>query len=77
MPYSADKLKINESAIILEVLESPLKINLLEMGFLPGKELRLLHAAPFNGPLAFKIDGTTLALRISEASLIKIKGNID
>ncbi|MDN3203381.1 FeoA family protein [Algoriphagus sediminis] len=73
MSLSADQLKLAEYGLIIEISDSPLKINLLEMGFLPGKKIMLSHAAPANGPLAFQIDGSTLALRKSEAALIQIE----
>ncbi len=73
MSQSADQLKLSESAVIIDIADSPLKINLLEMGFLPGKRIMLSHIAPASGPMAFRMDGSTLALRKSEASLIKIE----
>ena len=46
---------------------------MMEMGVLPGKKISLLKKAPFNGPMAFIIDGNVLALRIEEANLIHLK----
>ena len=46
---------------------------LVRMGVLPGKKISLLKKAPFNGPMAFIIDGNVLALRIEEANLIHLK----
>jgi len=73
LPLTADALPISKSAQIIDILNSPLKINLMELGFLPGKELTLNFAAPFGGPMAFQLEDTVLALRKSEAALIKIK----
>lgn len=72
-PMTADTLPLNKSGKILEILPSPLKINLMELGFLPGKKITLQHMAPSGGPLAFKMDETLLALRKSEASLIRVE----
>lgn len=72
-PMTADQLPLNHSGKILEILPSPLKINLMELGFLPGKYLTLHHKAPSGGPLAFQMDETLLALRSNEAALIRIE----
>lgn len=73
MILTADTLPVSKSALITEVSDSPLKINLLELGFLPGKKVTLNYAAPFGGPMAFLLEGTVLALRKSEAALIQIQ----
>ena len=45
----------------------------MELGFLPGKYITLQHKAPSGGPLAFQMEETLLALRKSEAELIRIE----
>jgi ferrous iron transport protein A len=70
---TADTLPLHSSGKILEILPSPLKINLMELGFLPGKKITLHHMAPSGGPMAFQMDETLLALRKSEASLIRVE----
>jgi ferrous iron transport protein A len=72
-PMTADTLALNHSGKILEILPSPLKINLMELGFLPGKKITLQHLAPSGGPMAFQMDDTLLALRKSEAALIRVE----
>jgi ferrous iron transport protein A len=73
LPMTADTLAINSSGKILEIMPSPLKINLMELGFLPGKKITLQHLAPSGGPMAFQMDDTLLALRKSEAALIRVE----
>jgi ferrous iron transport protein A len=70
---TADQLPLNRSGKILEIFASPLKINLMELGFLPGKYITLQHKAPSGGPMAFQMEETLLALRKSEAELIRIE----
>jgi ferrous iron transport protein A len=70
---TADQLPISKSAVIKDVLDSPLKINLMELGFLPGKKITLQHVAPLNGPMAFRLEESTLALRKAEAALLDIQ----
>ena len=72
-PMTADTLPLNSTGKILEISPSPLKINLMELGFLPGKKITLQHLAPSGGPMAFRMEETLLALRKSEASLIQVE----
>jgi Fe2+ transport system protein FeoA len=44
---------------------------LIEMGFYPGKHVKVLFRAPFNGPFAIDAGGAVLSLREDEASLIE------
>lgn len=70
---TADFIPVTHAAIIQEILDSPLKINLMELGFMPGKRITLHYSAPMGGPMAFKLDETILALRKNEASLIEVQ----
>jgi Fe2+ transport system protein FeoA len=65
------------AATVLEVQESSLKVKLLEMGFLKGKELKVLYRAPFGDPIAVDINGYVLSLRKNEASLISVEPKAD
>ncbi len=72
MPIPANQLDLLSTGTIESIKDSPLKINLLELGFLPGKKITLTHTAPGKGPLAFRLGATTLALRENEAALISV-----
>lgn len=65
-------LKVGEKGIIEEFSLDLIPLNLLEMGCLPGKEVRLLQLAPFKDPLYIKVNGSHLAIRRDMASLINI-----
>lgn len=69
---TADQLAIGQNAKLEEIKSSPLTINFLEMGFLPGKVLRVIRKAPFKGPIAFLLDGNIIALRPYEASFLGV-----
>jgi ferrous iron transport protein A len=73
MLKTADQISVTQTAIIKEIIDSPLKLNLMELGFLPGKVITLKHSAPMGGPMAFQLDETILALRKTEASLIEVQ----
>lgn len=70
--YTADLAVPYEQMEVEEVVESEISLKLLEMGIMPGKFLTLLYIAPFGDPLAFKFEETMIALRKSEARLIKV-----
>lgn len=44
-----------------------------ELGIRHGSILKLLHAAPFNGPKLFQTSTTLLALRSEELECLKLK----
>lgn len=45
---------------------------LMEMGVIPGVELRVIKAAPFGDPIEVRVRGYSLAMRKSEASAIEV-----
>ena len=50
-----------------------LQSRLVEMGILPGVEIRLIKKAPFKGPIAFKIRGYEVSLRHGDAEQILLQ----
>lgn len=63
-----DKVKI-------EKLEDDLEIRgrLLDMGFTKNSEIECILKSCFNGPVAYKIKNTVIALRKKDASKILVK----
>jgi len=55
-----------------EVAESPIQAQMHELGILEGKSIRLLHKAPFNGPLVFEIGSSKICISIQEAAYIHV-----
>ncbi|MCH6232892.1 FeoA family protein [Cognataquiflexum rubidum] len=70
---TAAELSLQQSSIIESIRESDISINFLELGILPGKEIKLLKKAPFGGPMAFLIEENIIALRQQEAIMINLK----
>ena len=70
-----NSLQPGETAIVDQFkAKLPLQSRLVEMGILPGVELRLVKKAPFNGPLEFKIRGYHILLRWKDAGQILVQG---
>ena len=52
--------------------ESSVSKRLMEMGMIPGTEVRVIKAAPFGDPIEVRVLGYRLALRKNEAASIEI-----
>ena len=55
-------------------LEGVLRRRLLDLGFVKGAEVLVLQRSPLGDPVAFRVSGTTVALRNEESS--KILGEV-
>lgn len=65
-------LQIGELGYIAEEALENIPLKLLEMGCLPGAEVRLVQVAPLQDPLYIYINGSHLAIRKDTASKISI-----
>jgi ferrous iron transport protein A len=65
-------LKIGEKATIQRFKDELMSLKLLEMGCLPGTEVKLSHVAPMGDPICIRVAGYSLSLRLDEASTILI-----
>ena len=70
MSKSASNLLPGETGIVETIKNSTLTLKLLEMGFLPGKNMKMMRKAPGGSPLYFDLEGNYLALSIEEAESI-------
>ncbi|WP_053186300.1 ferrous iron transport protein B [Sunxiuqinia dokdonensis] len=67
------EVKNNETVIITKVLgHGSFRKRIMEMGFVTGKEVKVIKNTPFKGPIEFKILDYNITLRRSEASLIEV-----
>ena len=70
------ELKTGHSAKILKVGgEGALRQHFLDMGVIPGAELKLEKLAPLGDPMELRIHGYELTLRLDDAKLIDIEEN--
>ena len=61
-----NELKVGESAVVKGVGgECALRQHFLDMGLIPGAEVRLVKMAPMGDPIEIKIYGYALTLRVS------------
>lgn len=67
------EVKHSETVVITKVLgHGSFRKRISEMGFIKGKEVKVIKNAPFNGPFEFKIINYNISLRKSEADLIEV-----
>jgi len=66
-------LKRGQKAIITSVITDKIPLKLLEMGCLPGNEVRLLQTAPFSCPMYLNVNGSHLAIRKEVAEQIEVE----
>ena len=73
MRTTIHSLKKDQQATILDFDIDLIPLKLLEMGCLPGNDVKLLQIAPFGDPLYLDINGSHLAIRIETAKLIEVE----
>ena len=73
MSLTIADLKKGESAVITDSSSNDIPLKLLEMGCLPGNEVKLLQLAPFSDPMYLNVNDSFLAIRKETASLIVIE----
>lgn len=70
---SLTELTIGATAKISSVeVEGLLRRRVLDLGLIPGTLVQCLRKSPAGDPIAFRVRGTTIALRSGDANLIKI-----
>ncbi|WP_240731514.1 MULTISPECIES: ferrous iron transport protein A [Hymenobacter] len=72
---SVKDLRLGESATICCLQDPEMALKLLEMGCIPGTQVRLNSRAPLGCPITLVLgdEDYTLSLRVSEAATILLK----
>ena len=52
---------------------SDLKAKLLNLGLIPGKEIKVLYKSPGKDPVAYEVSGATFALRKEDTEKILVE----
>ena len=72
--FPLSRLSLGKSALVLSLsAEEPLKGRLMDLGFVPGSEIRPLYAAPMGDPRAYLICDTVIALRQRDAATVAVE----
>lgn len=68
------QLSPGQKATILKInAHGDLGRRIRDMGLMPGTHLEVMGKAPLRDPVALRIEGTTIALRNSEADYITVE----
>lgn len=70
---SVADLKVGEKGTICCFSDKKMSLKLLEMGCLPGSEVKICCKAPFGDPICIMVSGYNLSLRLEEAGTIILK----
>ena len=73
MKKTLAELKHGETGRIVALTTDEIPLKLLEMGCLPGNEVKLIQVAPFSCPLYLNINDSHLAIRKEIAKQIEIE----
>ena len=69
------RLPLDKTARVLSLSAGePLRGRLMDLGFVPGSEVRPLFAAPMGDPRAYLICDTVIALRQRDAATVAVEG---
>lgn len=72
MRTTIHSLKKGQTAVITEFDLDAIPLKLLEMGCLPGNDVKLLQVAPLGDPLYLEINGSHMAIRVETAQSIEV-----
>lgn len=73
-PKTLDCLETGQQATVSDLLASRgEQLRLMELGFIPGRTVSALQAAPWGDPVAYAVCGAVIALRRSDASQILVQ----
>jgi len=68
------QLSLGQKANIAKInAEGELGRRIRDMGLIPGASVEVVGKAPLRDPVALRIEGTTIALRNSEADYIAVE----
>ncbi|MCL5033376.1 MAG: ferrous iron transport protein A [Thermotogae bacterium] len=71
---SLDICPENTRCILIESdLSDSLKSKLMSLGWLPGREIKVIRRAPFGDPTIYLVDSTEISLRQDESKMIKVE----
>jgi ferrous iron transport protein A len=67
------QLEVGQKGIVKEFTDLEMSVKLMEMGCLPGEEIKIERVAPLGDPIAINVSGYQLSLRKREAYTIVLQ----
>lgn len=73
-PVPLTQLRPGARGLVVRVeAQGPIGRRLLDLGFIPGSEVRCVRRAPLGDPVAYEVRGSQLCLRGSDARLVWVR----
>lgn len=69
---SVAQMRPGDVGIIAGFTDAQLSVKLMEMGCLPGAQVKFNFTAPLGDPICISVSGYELSLRLEEAATISI-----
>lgn len=73
MALKLSQISQGTRARIISFANNDLFLKLMEMGCIPGEQVRVEQIAPLGDPISISVAGYNLSLRISEADAIMVE----
>jgi ferrous iron transport protein A len=70
------ELRIGDIATIHSFEKDDIFIKLMEMGCVPGEQVKVMQIAPLGDPITIQVAGYSLSLRLNEANRVFIELDI-
>lgn len=69
-----NELKVGQKGVVVHIGgKGPARRRMMDMGVVPGSEIKAVRVAPLGDPIEFEVKGYSLSLRKSEAKMITIE----
>jgi ferrous iron transport protein A len=66
-------LSIGNTAVVKGFTNTEISLKLIELGCIPGAEVKMLRRAPFGDPVACACSGSIISIRLREAATVLIE----
>lgn len=70
MTVKLSSMRKGETGVLVSIEDDDLSTAISKLGLVPGERFLLSEIAPMGGPLALRLEGTTVAVRKNHADLI-------
>lgn len=67
------EVRMGSSAVIISFEQNDVFLKLMEMGCIPGEIVKVDQIAPLGDPIAIRVSGYNLSLRLDEAQNIFVE----
>jgi len=69
-----NQLRVGQRGVVVRVGgQGPARRRMMDMGLVPGSEVKVVRVAPLGDPIEFTVKGYSLSLRKSEAGAIEVE----